>query len=360
METKLQNVEEVKKIDVANMANDLKAFSNQLKEAQEIAGKFIIPDDWKEFKPSGIVLAGMGGSAMGGDLVRNYTQYELKIPFTIIRNYDLPKYVNENYLVFISSYSGNTEETVNALYEAINRNAKIICIASGGTIEEEAKKNNLPLISLPKGFPPRVALGYSFVPILKVLENLNLISDKQGEVNKTKELLEKLGNEYCVENNENKAKELAEKIYNGGNMVTPVIYGSDNFFSSVAARWQIFIYENAKAYSAIGIFPELSHNQMMGWLGIQDSFKDFIFILLRNPDEHDAMKKRVEASKNILIEKFGEDKVIEVYPQGETTLEHIFSLIYLGDWISYYLAILKGIDPTKVELVEKLKTMLKE
>lgn len=360
METKLENIEEVKKIDTANMANDLKAFSDQFKKAREIAGKFSIPEDWNDFKPKGIVLAGMGGSAMGGDLVRNYTQYELKVPFTIIRNYDLPKYVNENYLVFISSYSGNTEETVNALYEALNRNAKVICIASGGIIKEEAEKHNLPLISLPEGFQPRVALGYSFVPILRVLENLNLIPTKQEKLDKTQNLIQKLSDQYCIESNDNKAKELAEKIYNGGNMLTPVIYGNDDFFSTVAARWQIFIYENAKAYSAIGVFPELNHNQMMGWLGIENSFKDFIFILLRDPDEHEAMKKRVEASKNILIEKFGEDKIIEIYPQGETTLEHMFSLIYLGDWISYYLAILKRIDPTKVELVEKLKTLLKE
>jgi len=357
--SKLQDREEILKTDKSNMLKILEGFHIQWKDAQNIANDFKLPDEWSGFKPQNIVVGGMGGSALGGSAAKNYVQNELKIPFAIARNYTLPAFINENSLVIISSYSGNTEETVNALQQALEKKAKIICVASGGKIGTEADRNNLPLIKLPQGMPPRTTIGYSFIFILKIMELLGLVENKEKEIQSTEKLLEEMSGKYTVEKEENKAKDLACKIFEGG-IKTPIIYANEEYFKIVAERWRIFMNENSKMFAATGIFPELNHNMTMGWKGIKEAFNDFLFFILRDPNESEEMKNRVDASITLLQKEFSADKVIEILPEGESKMEQVFSLIYLGDWISYYLAILKGIDPTAVDTVEELKKILEE
>ncbi len=211
LKTDLDNVKSIRKMDAKGMYDLIYNFPQQLTEGAHLG--FIADLKLPDFTPQNIILTGMGGSAIGGDLARSYLTYELKVPFTVCRNYLLPEYVNDKSLVFVSSYSGETEETLSAFQEAKRRKAKIIAITSGGTLFRECNKDGFPFILIPKGFPPRAALGYSFTPILITLSRLGLIQDKTEELEKTSKFLEDKRAEYALDKkkSQNPSKHLAAK-----------------------------------------------------------------------------------------------------------------------------------------------------
>jgi glucose/mannose-6-phosphate isomerase len=348
----LDNPADVRKIDQKGMYDLIHNFPLQLTEGAHLG---LIADlNLENFAPDSITLAGMGGSAIGGDLARSYLASELKIPFWVCRNYNLPEFVNEKSLVFVSSYSGNTEETLSAYQEAKRRKAKIIAITSGGKLLEESKNFNYPFILLPKGFPPRAALGYSFTPILVTLSRSGLVSDKMEELEKASKFLEENRNEYSLERKtgENPAKTLAVNLF----QKIPIIYSSTDYFDAVGYRWKGQLCENSKILAFNNYFPEFNHNELVGWKVLEHIRDRVVVIILQDKEDHPRIQRRMQIVKEIIEKE--KVKVIEIKSEGENLLCRIFSLIQLGDFTSFYLAILNQVDPTPVKVIDLLKNKL--
>ncbi|MCX5703113.1 MAG: bifunctional phosphoglucose/phosphomannose isomerase, partial [Candidatus Omnitrophica bacterium] len=329
-------------------------FPQQCRAAVNIAENTKILLEKKNFNQ--IVFAGMGGSAIGADFVRSYLYFEIKIPIQVFREYTLPNYIDSSTLVFVSSYSGNTEETISAYKEAKERGANLIVISSGGLLKECATKDKITFIEIPAGSPPRCALGYLSIVPLCVLARLGLIKDTRGNINSMVELLEELKNKNLnprIGQKDNIAKAIALKLFNK----FTVIYSSSVHFDICATRLKGQLAENSKALSSSHLFPEMNHNEIMGWENPEKLFKNFVVVMLRDKGMHPRVAKRMDITRDIL-KKAGIKSIIEVFSRGEGLLSRIFSLIYIGDFTSYYLAILYGIDPTPVERVTYLKNEL--
>ncbi len=309
----------------------------------------------KKDEIANVVLAGLGGSAIGGDLVRSYLLSKSSVPFVVNRTYGLPGFVDEHTLVIVSSYSGSTEESLSMFDEALKRGAKVICITTGGKLVDLAKQHNLPVIILPTGFQPRAALAYSFVPVLMILEKIGFTSGEAASINDAADILDKLANEYGIANltEANHANSLAHTLL----ARIPVIYSASDVFDTVNIRWRGQIQENAKHVAFGNVLPEMNHNEINGWdfpHTMQDKFQ---VIFLRSPqDEHPQVTKRFGILHEVLLSKGVEVK--EFTAQGKSVVARMFSLISLADWTSYYLALLEGVDPSPVPVIMQLKSKL--
>jgi glucose/mannose-6-phosphate isomerase len=350
----LDDAESVKKIDGSDMLKLLVDFPDQCARAKALATDFKVKKE-HFVSCANILFTGLGGSAIGADLVRSYLASESRLPIYVNRNYLLPDFVSARTLVIASSYSGNTEETISAYNDAKSKGARMIAVTSGGQIARMASSDGIPLILIPAGLPPRCALGYSFFPNLVLMSKIGIASDKGADIDEAIELMKKLRDEKIgpgVSTKENAAKTLAKEIRGK----FPVIYGGQDHVDSVVVRWRGQFAENSKAISSSHLFPEMNHNEIVGWQNPAGLFKKFIVILLRDKGDHPRTKRRMDITKEI-IEKEGV-RVIEIESTGKSLLARIFSLIYTGDFTSYYLALLYGVDPTPVDRVTYLKNEL--
>jgi glucose/mannose-6-phosphate isomerase len=346
----LDDTNEIKKIDPKGMYDLIYQFPSQFEDASKIASAAQLPD-WNRSKIENIVLAGLGGSAIGGDLVRSYSAERLSIPFFICRNYTLPNFVGESSLIFISSYSGNTEETLSAYDDALKRKAKILAFSTGGKVEEKSLQNKITWVNIPKGFQPRAALGYSFVPALVMLERLGFVQGQKTQIKRTGEFLSSNRSRYGLESGvqENPAKRIALEFH----QKLPIIYAATDHFDAVSTRWKGQICENAKMLAFNNVFPEFNHNELVGWKILSEYRDHLIVVVLKDQDDHPRVKRRMEIVKRIIEKE--KVRVLEVESSGETLLSRIFSLIQLGDFVSFYLAILNREDPTPVRVIDFLK-----
>jgi glucose/mannose-6-phosphate isomerase len=347
----LDSFKRIEKRDKSSMLELIESFPQQCMDAKCIGDEFELPQGFKcSYK--NIVCAGLGGSAIGADLARSYIAGDARIPVLVNRNYTLPNFVNEDTLVIVSSYSGNTEETLSAYREAVSRGSDIIAITSGGKLEKSAKKDEFPCLMIPEGFPPRCALGYSFFPLLAVLTRIGIIKDQAGSIDDAVHNLGKLRDfkiGYKVPRRSNPAKRIAAEIF--GKL--PVIYGSSDHIDAVVTRWRGQLAENSKTLSSGHLFPEMNHNEIVGWENPKEVLKECVVVILRDAADHPRISKRMDATRNIL--KREKVKVLEVSSSGPGLLARIFSLVYIGDFVSFYLAILNGIDPTPVEKITIIK-----
>lgn len=300
-------------------------------------------------KIKNIVLTGLGGSAIGGDLIQNFLREELNFPYQVNRNYSLPVYANENTLVIASSYSGNTEETISAFKDALNKKCQIVCITTGGKLEELAKENTVPFVNLMKGFQPRYALYMNFFALLKLFSSLKLIADQTQIVEKIISLIKKKSEEYSTEKND--AIKLAEELLG----YTPIIYSVSDFTSTVAVRLKGQFNENSKVHAFYNFYPELDHNEIMGWEGYRTSMNYKVINILDN-DYNEQIKKRFEITTFLIKNNGGE--IINLRSDEDNIKSRLIDLIYLGDWVTYYLAILRGVDPTTINNINYLKEHL--
>lgn len=321
-------------IDKENMLKVLEDFVFQFREALELPRGISVS---KEFE--NIVVTGMGGSAIVGDLLKTY-MHDIPVPVHVNRDYKMPAFVNKKTLVFAVSYSGNTEETISSVEDAIDKEANVIAITTGGQLKEMCES----VVEIPKGFQPRAALGYLFLPMVGILHNTGIVDIKNEELNEIITIL-KRKEEY-----KEKGEELAKKIKDR----LPVIYSSE-LFSVAAYRFKTQINENAKYPAFTSIFPEMNHNEINA-LGGMDRKRDFA-IVIRDEKDHPRIKKRIDICKSLMEQRVD---VEEIKTEGKSLLARIFSIIYLGDFTSYYLAIRNRVDPTPVEIIEKLKLKLKE
>ena len=348
------DLDQIRAYDKSNMFDVLKDFPQQVEEAVSIATAF----EFKHLNTEGIqnvVVNGLGGSAIGGDFVRSYAAYDMKVPMVVNRNYNLPGFADENTLAVISSYSGNTEETLSAFKEARERNCRILCITSGGEVERIANDNNIDVLKIPGGLQPRCALGYSFFSLLIALTKLGLIPDKSPEITATIKHLQNLSHSYSYFSSEhNHPIMIAEEVKSH----LPVIYSSSDVLDAVNLRWQGQISENAEVLAYGNFVPEMNHNELVGWNLNEEILSRIVVILLCDRDDNDRVKLRMKITTDIYKEKCS--SIIAVESDAETKLERIFELTYLGDWMSFYLAILNGVDPTPVEAINYLKNKLSE
>jgi glucose/mannose-6-phosphate isomerase len=349
----LDDIGEIKKLDKGGMYDRIYQFPSQLEDGLRRTREVQLPR-WDRAKIGSIVVAGLGGSAIGGDLVRSYLAERLKIPFLVCRNYSLPGFVDSSCLVFVSSYSGNTEETLSAFEEVQRRRAKVICISSNGKVGEISSVNKFPCVRLPKGFQPRAALGYSFVPVLSLLERLGLVTGEEREIEKTEEFLQENRDRYRVELKleQNQAKKLAARLH--GKL--PIVYASTDHFDAVSTRWKGQLCENAKMLAFNNVFPEFNHNELVGWKVLSDYRNDLVVVILKDKEDHPSIKRRMKIVKGIIEKQKVE--VMEVDSCGDGLLSRMFSLIQLGDFVSFYLAVLNQEDPTPVKVIDYLKEEL--
>lgn len=303
-------------------------------------------------KIKNIIVTGLGGSAISGDLMLNFLQNEIALPLQVNRNYSLPNYVDESTLLLASSYSGNTEETISVLNEALKRKCQIICLTTGGTIKEIADREKLPTVLLQKGFQPRYSLGLSFFSLLKVLQTLRLVTTSQEIFDKTILLWKKRGEEFSSENNY--PFQVAEKLVG----FLPVIYSTADLTSAVGNRFKCQINENSKMHAFHNAFPELNHNEIIGWETYDERVAKLKAIFIEETTTHPQIKKRFAITSELLT-KAGVE--IISLSSGETLFqERLLDLIYLTDWISYYLAIQRGKDPSEIDYIHLLKKRLAE
>ncbi len=319
-------------IDKSDMKGVLTSFPKQCREALTLSKGIKIGR-----RVSNILVLGLGGSGIGGDILKSIVQ---TLPVIVIKDYNIPDFVNEETLVFAVSYSGNTEETLSAVTQAKNRNAQVIAITSGGQLSELGDS----LIRVPQGLQPRNAIGYLFLPILGVLYNSGLIRIKNTDMNEMIQVLSDVN--YFEEKGIDIAKKIGDKI--------PIIYSSIDF-EACAYRFKCEINENAKRPAYHHVFPELCHNELVGYKGMERS--RYLVLLLRSSTDHERIRLRMDICKQ-LFEEFVE--VVEIIAVGQSKFAKMFSIIYLGDWVSYYLALHFRVDPTPVDVIEALKRKLKE
>lgn len=321
------------------MENLINTFSDQLKEALDIGNNIRISDIDKQY--NNIVICGLGGSGIGGTLVNNVLEDEIKIPIFVNKGYTLPAFANMNTLVIISSYSGNTEETLASLEMAIERKCKIVAIASGGKVEEICKNKNFDFIKIPSGHPPRACLGYSMTQVLYVLKEFNLITNQFiKEIESTIKLLVSEKANIKID-----AKKLSDNLINK----TPIIYSANNF-EAVAIRFRQQINENSKMLCWHHVVPEMNHNELVGWR-IEDKNQAVIF--LRNKSDLPRIQERMELNKTIISKCT--TNIYEIWSKGNSNLEKALYLIHLTDWVSLYLSYLRKVDTTEVKVIEFLK-----
>lgn len=348
----LSDIEIIRNIDKSDMLSILLNFSQQCKNAVETAQKFELPENFRHAK--NIVISGMGGSAIGGDLVRSIFIDELKLPVIINRNYFIPEFVNEDTLFIASSYSGNTEETISSLENAINKRANIITISSGGKIQELSEKYNLSHFLIPeKNLQPRCAFGYLFLPLVVFLSKLGFISDQSENLDDAIKIISQTANTLSPDK-DNFAKQLAYLLYNR----IPIIYASQNYLDVVAMRWKGQFNENSKTMAFYNVIPEMNHNEIVGWGIPLDITRRCIVIILSYNADFEKIRKRMEITKS-LISGLG-TQVIDISAIGNSNLARVLYLIYLGDLTSFYLAILNETDPSPVERISLLKRKLEE
>ncbi len=303
---------------------------------------------------SSIILAGMGGSGLAASLVKVWLKSELTIPIEIVRGYDLPDYVNRHSLIVISSYSGNTEEELSCLRQAIDRGAQIGIIASGGELLELAIKDDIAHVPLPIKLQPRMAVIYGLRALVDLLTHFKIISShKLTEIYETCEWLHEESLKWApdVSTNENYAKQLAKlavgktAVFYGGALTAPVAY-----------KWKISWNENAKNVAFWNELPEFDHNEFMGWTSHPIEKPFVIFDIISN-FEHPQILKRFEISDKLLSGKRPKSNIIEL--KGDTLIAQLLWGSILADFTSIYLAILNNVNPTPVPLIEKLKEELK-
>ena len=351
----LDQKEAISKIDPKNMFKLVAEFSAQLKHAEEI-GKSCELDPNYAKDINKIVFSGLGGSAIGADFVRSYLTYDLSVPIFVNRHYQLPKFVDNKTLLIVSSYSGETEETLSAFQNGLRAGAKIMAITSGGELARQCRTHSFPIISIPGGMSPRAALGYSVLPLLVALSKLGYKEAyRASEFKEAQELIQKLADsEYGINVpfEKNKAKQFAASCFNR----YPIIYAGPDYLDIVALRWRGQIEENAKAMSSHHIFPEMNHNELVGWKNPKDFLKQVVVFILRDQADHKRIQMRMDLTHKIMSQYA--HSVTDLFSQGKSLLARMFSQVHLGDWISIYLAVLNQEDPTPVESIQYLKSEL--
>ncbi len=347
----LDDAQVYKQYDPEGMLTRIHEMPGQCQQAWQMAMNFSLPADYS--KVDKVVILGMGGSAIGGDLARSLAASEARVPIFVHRDYRLPAFVDERTLVIASSYSGNTEETLSSFEQALEKKSKMLVATTGGKLKTLAQQRGIPVFNITYKAQPRAALGFSLLPILGFLQKLGFLGDKSADVAETVRVLEELSQKLDVSavSSRNPAKQLAQRLY--GNL--PVVYGA-GLVAEVARRWKTQFNENSKAWAFYEIFPELNHNAVVGYQFPRELLRRMRVIMLRSAFIHPRVQLRYRITGELLDRvKVGYEFVDGV---GKSVLSQMLSLVLFGDYVSYYLAILYKIDPSPVKVIDYLKDQL--
>jgi glucose/mannose-6-phosphate isomerase len=341
------------KYDPEGMLARIKELPTQCKQAWQAALELKLPDSYRDVNK--VVVLGMGGSAIGGDLVKSLIHAESKIPVIVHRDYGLPAYVDDKTLLIASSYSGNTEETLSGFEPALKTGAKKLAMTTGGKLGKLAAENNIPVFKIGYQSQPRAALGFSFIPAIAVLQKLGFIADKSKDVAETVQVLENLAVNYDEKSalKTNPAKQMAQRLY--GKL--PVIYGA-GILAEVAHRWKTQLNENSKTWAFYEVFPELNHNATVGYPLPKEIAANAHVVLLRSPLFSQRVKLRFDITCELLKQAGIAYDIADA--AGKSALAQMMALVSLGDYASYYLAILYKVDPTPVKVISYLKEKLEK
>ena len=319
-----------------------KQFSVGLKAAEniKIKGNF-----------ENVIVSGMGGSGLPGKMLKQFaSRLKIKIPVYIHSDYNLSPNANKKSLMIAISYSGNTEETISSFNQAKKKGIKLAAICSGGELEKLSKKNRIPLARIPEGVQSRMALGYQFSALIKILSNAKIANFKQSE-------LLSLGRKINSKNIENKAKKMAKKLKGK----IPIIYSSADW-QILSYIWKINFNENSKIMAFNNVFPELNHNEMVGYANCKAQFPNkksgFYTIIIRDlKNDNSDILKRMRLTAGLIKKRNTLADFIDI--KGRNFFEKIFSNILLANFTTYYLALEYKIDPEPVKIIEDLKAKLK-
>jgi glucose/mannose-6-phosphate isomerase len=349
----LDEPENFKNLDPLDMLGYINQLPEQLQAAWELGREYPLPE---VNQVNRIIIAGMGGSAIGGDLLASYVMPLAKVPIMVWRNYDLPAYASDSQtLVITSSHSGNTEETLSAFERALERGATVMAVTTGGTLAEAATNAGAPVWRFEHDGQPRAAVGFSFGLLLSALDRMGFIEFDEDEVDETvtamRDQMGTIGAEVPVTSN------LAKRVAGQFMDRWPTIIGSE-FLSPVARRWRTQIAEIPKAVAQFEELPEADHNMIEGVQHPESLFGPTMVVFLRSTLNHPRNLKRLEATRStLMVEGFNTD-ILEA--QGQSRLAHQWTSLHLGDYVAYYLAMAYGTDPTPVPIMQDLKQRLKE
>lgn len=338
-------------IDTNNMHKAIYEFSDHMTSAISI-GESIKP----RHSYSGIrniVIAGMGGSAIGGDVIRAVMGSTLKVPLVVSRHYELPAWVNEHTLVICSSYSGNTEETLSAYNDAIKKGARICGVTTGGELKSLLAEKQFDTVVIPGGLQPRAALALSFIPTLYLLYAIGLIPKTfVSELNQVRDRLSHARDVFSGEDPDNPCYSLAKKIYR----TLPVIYGQTDWTAIAAVRLKGQLCENSKMLAYHNELPEFNHNEIVGWENNPEYLKSISIIWLKDEIDHPRVKLRQDITAKVLSGLPSSQYTIT--GEGDTAFQRFLYMIHFADWVSYWCAILHQTDPTPVIKIDQLKDEL--
>jgi glucose/mannose-6-phosphate isomerase len=342
----LDDLQFVSSLDKGNALGIIAGQPAQLKQVLELGHI----DRTREIES--IVLAGMGGSALAGEFVRSWKSDELKLPFVISRDYRIPAFVGKKTLAIISSYSGNTEEVIDSYAQAKAGGADIITMSSGGKLQQLAEADGLPHVTLPSGYQPRLAVFFEVRAVANLIEHLGLLKGAVDEIEVASDWVTPLLSDWSAEVNtdKNQAKQIAREL-----LGSPVVVYAGSTLAYPAMKWKIDFNENAKNLAFYYHWPEFNHNEFLGWLHPQMTTMLRV-VELESDLDHPHLKKRFDISNRLLSGRM--PNPIRVKAEGDTRLKQMLWTTLLGDFTSAYLAFLNGIDPTPVELIEKLKKEL--
>ncbi len=293
---------------------------------------------------SSVIVTGLGGSGIGGKIIAQLVQDEVSVPIIINNDYLLPAFASATTLVIVSSYSGNTEETVSAMRDALKRGCTVACISSGGQITDLAREHGLDVLEIPGGQPPRSQFGYSAISLMRVLESYGIVSSAAFAT------LESLPRFLRT----NKADTIARatQLANVLASRTAIIY-AENRNEGVAIRWRQQINENGKKLCWHHVYPEMNHNELVGWEG---GNANFAVLMLRSSDDHPRSVARMNITEPLFLQK---GAVVEnIIALGKNRTERVFDLIHLGDWLSLLIAENSGVDPVSIHAIDYLKNAL--
>lgn len=337
-------------VDKAGMAHQLVRAPALARTGYEAGRQLVGPDAPKEMGL--FVVVGMGGSAIGGDLLRDLGMGRLPVPVLSHRGFGLPAFVGPTSAVVTVSYSGETAETLSAFAEALDRGSRLWAVASGGTLIKQAQEAGVPVAVLPGGLPPRAALGALFFSLIGLAEGLGLLEPQIEGVEEALELCESLNNRFRPEAEEenNPALEMAQRIVDS----IPSIFGVFGSTDGIARRWKSQLNENSKMVASFDVLPELSHNEVVSFeVDTGPTSPSRVVILLEDPDDGEEVVRQRErlaawlAGRGISVER--------VSGQGKSRLARLVSMVLFGDWVSYYAAVLRDIDPTPIVSIDTLK-----
>jgi len=350
----LDDLSYIESIDRSNMRDILKGFSEQCARAIEMGKKMDIPSSITKGGINKVVVCGLGGSAIGGDILRTLF-FDRKILIEVSRDYYLPSFVDRQTLIFAVSYSGNTEETISSFKQALSAGYPIVSMGSGGELQKLSRESRVPFIQVPSGMPPRCAIGFLSIPAVILLERIT--GEYLFNYQELIEVISDMCKKYLPEEgiNNNLAKSIALRVKGK----VPLIYGVNRLTDVVAHRLKTQFNENSKVIASWDVFPELNHNEIVPFSG-EGEVKLNIFhpIFIRDKKESERIAKRIQITQS-LFKKEGVE-YSEIWTEGSSFLTRIFSSIYTGDWVSFYLAVLQGVDPTPITFIDLLKNELKK